>query len=180
MNSNNFYFCFICVTYSETRMYPKEMINIVRDFYNNNNYSIRDVKKIFKITKTFIHRWINNIYDVVKNKIVSNYDLICTTITDVILKNPFITLKSIQTEISKTINKNISISGIYVYLKKLNITYKKVSKQMYSNVKDLNKKIREFKKIIKKIKLKNVVCLDESYVQTNMSHEYGWSKTGKK
>ena len=33
---------------------------------------------------------------------------------------------------------------------------------------NLKQKVKEFKKIIKNIKLKNIVCLDESYIMTNM------------
>jgi transposase len=161
-------------------MYPKEMINIVRDFYNNNNYSIRDVALIFKISKSTIHRWISDIIKVIKVKSITDYDLICTVIINSIQSNSFMTLKDIQIKIHETVNKKVSISGIYVYMKKLNLSYKKVSKHLYSNINDLNKKVKKFKKIVSKIKLNDIVCLDESFVHTNMCNDYGWSKKGHK
>ena len=51
---------------------------------------------------------------------------------------------------------------------------------MYSNKKVLEQKIKEFKKIIKNIKLNNIICLDEIYVMSNICHNFGWSKKGKR
>lgn len=160
-------------------MYPKQMIKIVKDFYKTNNYSIREIAIIFKISKSTIHRWIN-IEEIKTKKIIINYDVIKNTIEKIIKENPFVRIKDIQTKVNKIINKKISFSGIYVYLKRLNFTYKQVSQKTYSNMKILGQKIKEFKKMIKKIKLKDIICLDESYIVTNMCNKFGWSKKGEK
>jgi len=158
-------------------MYPKEMIDIVKNFYNANKYSIREMAEIFKISKSTIHRWIH--IDIIKNKkIMSNHETIKEAIEKMIKENPFMRIKDMKLKLKMVINKDISMAGIYVYLKKLNITYKQISQKMYSNKKDLERKTKEFKKQIKKIKLKNIVCIDESYVMSNMCNKYGWSKKG--
>ena len=106
-------------------MYPKEMTNIVKTFYNNNNYTIREVAKIFNISKSTIHRWINKDEDKEKINKVVNYEMIANIISKIILENPFVTLKNIQTKIHELVNIKLSISGIYVYVKRLDISYKK-------------------------------------------------------
>ena len=161
-------------------MYPKEMINIVKNFYKSNKYSIREVSEIFKISKSTIHRWINIDNKNKKCKNVSDYEIIKETIENIVKENPFIRIKDIQNKIKNIICKYISVSGIYLYLKKLNITYKLASQKLYSNMNNLKQKVKEFKKIIKNIKLKNIVCLDESYIMTNMCNTYGWSKKGER
>lgn len=122
-------------------MYPREMIQIVKNFYNNNNYTIREISMIFEISKSTIHRWLNiNL----KNKTpikVSNEDIIKNTIIKIVTTNPLLTIKHIQLKIKEILNKSISYTGIYIHLKKLNFSYKKVSQKLYSNVKDLNLKI---------------------------------------
>lgn len=162
-------------------MYPKKMIPIVNNYYNSNNCTIREISKIFSISKSTIHRWINNKEKNgpdIKNSISS--ELICSTISNIILRDPFVTIKNVQQMVHKTINKKISISGIYIYFKKLKFSYKKVSFRSYSNIKNLNKQVKNFKKIVKKIKLNNIICLDESFIKTNMTFEHGWSKKGQK
>ena len=161
-------------------MYPKEMINIVKNFYKSNKYSIREVSEIFKISKSTIHRWINIDNKNKKCKNASDYEIIKETIENIVKENPFIRIKDIQNKIKNIICKDISVSGIYLYLTKLNITYKLASQKLYSNMNNLKQKVKEFKKIIKNIKLKNIVCLDESYIMTNMCHKYGWSKKGER
>ena len=37
-------------------MHNKQMINIVQNFYNNNNFSVRQVAEIFNIPKSTIHK----------------------------------------------------------------------------------------------------------------------------
>lgn len=153
------------------------MINIVKNFYVNNNYSIRDISNIFKISKSTIHRWINKT-NMTKN--IVNCNIINEIINKLVKENPFITLKMMQTKIRETIHKNISISGVYIHVQKLKLTYKKVSNKMYSNMKNLCAITKYFKKRIKRIKLNDIICLDESYIQTNMSGNYGWGKKGTK
>ena len=100
------------------------MIQIVKKFYKNNNYTIRDISLIFDISKSTIHRWLNsNIINTIK-KININYKIIMNTIEKYLLDNPFIIIKDIQHKLYTELNIKISISGIYIYLKKINFSYK--------------------------------------------------------
>ncbi len=47
-------------------MHNKELINIIKKFYTNNNFSIRKTAEIFNIPKSTIHRWLH--FDMLKNK----------------------------------------------------------------------------------------------------------------
>ena len=154
------------------------MIEIIKTFHKVNKYSIREIAEIFKISKSTIHRWIHIENIKCNNKKATNYEIIKEAIENMIKENPFMRIKDMQSKLKITINKSISIAGIYVYLKKLNITYKQISQKMYSNIENLKQKTKEFKKQIRKINLKNIVCLDESYIMTNMCNKYGWSKKG--
>lgn len=78
-------------------MYPKEMQEIVKNFYNNNQYSIREVSTIFNISKSTIQRWIINNVSI---KIKTNYkEQIDAIIKNIIDNNPFVTIKQIRDEL---------------------------------------------------------------------------------
>ena len=92
---------------------------------------MREVSEIFKISKSTIHRWINIDNKNKKCKNASDYEIIKETIENIVKENPFIRIKDIQNKIKNIICKDISVSGIYLYLTKLNITYKLASQKMY-------------------------------------------------
>jgi len=160
-------------------MYPKEMQTIVKNFYNNNEYSIREVAKIFNISKSTIQRWITS--DNLSKKVKNDYkDKIDKIINDTVIDNPFITIKDIKNNLENKLNIKISLTGVFIHVKRNGFSFKKVSKRMYRNLNEIKIKVKEFRKIIKKIKLSDIVCLDESGIKENMCEDYGWSKKGKK
>ena len=162
-------------------MYPKEMIQIVKNFYNNNNYSIRHVASIFNISKSTIQRWISYTISVdVINIIKSDKEKIMDFINEEIKINPFTTINKIKHKIYDKLNISISKTGVYIFMKLCNLSFKKVSKKTYNNMENIKKLTKQFKKQIKKIKLTDIICLDESCIKSNMSDDYGWSKKGEK
>lgn len=51
---------------------------------------------------------------------------------------------------------------------------------MYKNLKEIKNEVKKFRKLIKTIKLADIVCLDESGIKEDMCENYGWSKKGQK
>ena len=154
------------------------MQKIVEIFYNNNKYSIREVAKIFNISKSTIHRWINiNNLNKSLKEFKINYDKnIDETINTIINDDPFVMLKNVKNILEKKLSMNMSITGVYKHVKRNGFSFKKVSRRMYRNINEIKNKIKEFRKIIKTIKLSDVVCLDESGIKEDMCENYGWRK----
>ena len=158
-------------------MHPKKMREIVKKFYNKNEYSIREVALIFSISKSTIQRWI---VDNTPIKIKIDYkEQIDKIIKNVIDNNPFITINQIRDELEKQLKIKISLTGTYVHVKRNNFSFKKVSKRMYKNLKEIKNEVKKFRKLIKTIKVADIVCLDESGIKEDMCENYGWSKKGK-
>lgn len=162
-------------------MYPKQMIGIVKLFYNNNNYSIREVSKIFKISKSTIHRWIigtNNKLISAKAKVDNNSKII-----DIIKlemnSNPNITINGLTNKINNIYKIKISKTGVYIFVKKEKFVFKKIKKVICKDKKDIQKQQKMFKKNIKKIKMTDIICIDETGICSNVCNNYGWSKKGK-
>jgi len=160
-------------------MYPKQMINIIQLFYKNNDCSIREVSKIFSISKSTIGRWIHNIEKIQSDKNSTIKSKIRSVIQEEIKNNPFITIQELTKMVNNKCKTNVSNTGIYVHMKHLNLVFKKVKKVICKNKEEIIKKQKKFKKDIKKIKMKDVICLDETGIYSNMCSNYGWVKKGE-
>lgn len=161
-------------------MYPKQMTQIIKDFYNNNNYSIRQIANIFKISKSTIHRWITKVYKDNNDKDDTLKKKIQNLIKGLLIKNPFMTINKIQNTIMKELKIKISKTGTYIHMRKSGFSFKKVTKKLYNKKETINNEINKFKKIVRSINVKDIICVDESGIKSNMGHEYGWSKKGER
>ena len=162
-------------------MYLKTLRKIVRDFYRRNNMSIRKISEIFSIPRSTISRWILNKNIETANKNTNNHEEICLKINLMIEKDCYIKLLDIHKKLKEEHNINISKTAIHNCIKKNGISYKRVCKKLYGkNLDDLKVKQEEFRKKIKKISDKKIICIDESGFMTNDCPIYGYSKKGKK
>lgn len=158
-------------------MHNKDFINIIKNFYSNNNFSIREVAKIFNISKSTIHRWIHINNSNETNKInpklnkINKYKKI---IHEQIIINPLLNAKELQNIILEKTKIKISTSSIYIYIHQLGFTFKKIPKRNYTDKDILLKKQQIFENKIKSIKFKNIICIDESYFYSNTNNDYGW------
>ena len=160
-------------------MHNKNLINIVKKFYDNNNFSIRKVSEIFNIPKSTVHRWLhcdanssNKKHRTNKNaQNIYNYKIL---ISDELKKYPFCRAVDLQKKIHNKFGLKISISSIYIYVHQLGFRFKKVPKRNFTNKNLLLEKRQKFKNKIKNIKYKDVICIDESYFYSNSINEYGW------
>lgn len=151
---------------------------IVRDFYSRNNFSIRYIASIFKISKSTISRWIKNI---IKQRTKKMNPLnIYSMIKSIIESNCFVRLLDIQTKLSEEHKIKISLTTISKYIRCIGITYKRAKKRLFGKDIDclLNKQ-KEFRKKLQKVADKNIICVDESGFVTNDCPLYGYGFKGK-
>lgn len=157
-------------------MYSNDIKIRAITLYNKfKNY--RNIAKLLDISKSTIHRWVNNI---TQHRQINNIDFIIKFVKCVIDRNKFITIKQIVCKIKNKFNKTYSQSFIYTIIKKtLNYSFKKINNKNFNkSINDLKMKHNIFKKQIKNINTNNIICIDETYIHSNYSPNYGWSKKG--
>ena len=94
--------------------------------------------------------------------------------------NKFITVREIVSKLIVQFKQKYSNSLVYTAIvKQLGYSYKKISEKLYSkNISELLKRKKEFKEAHKDYK--NIICIDETYVHSNIYKKYGWSKKGER
>lgn len=158
-------------------MYNQDCINLVVKMYKNTNFSIRELAKILDIPKSNISRWILT-YDNPKppklSKINDNVGIILKYIQNSLKQNPFRTLSDFKHRILKKFQKYIGISTLSKYMKIIGYSKKKIGvRNTRSDTKEIKKKQKEFVKRLKKIPIKDILCLDESYINAKIYSNYG-------
>jgi len=149
----------------------------IKLYYKFNSY--RKVASILEISKSIIHYWINYEYVSIKNN-TNDINKITKFIKEALINDSYIT--TIKLKHSLFSKKGITVSKSLIYniiVNKLNYSYKKVSNKMYNkNITNLLKQKKIFKKAHKKYK--NIICIDETYVHSNIFYKYGWSPKGNR
>jgi len=158
-------------------MYSEDLKSRAINLYYKFN-SFRKVGDLLLISKLTIHRWIMNSTRKVKQKLDIKY---MTSFVEGLLKNnKFISIKDIRNKINKKFNKLLSLSFIHTFISKtLKFSYKKINNKLFNkSLLSLKSKQRKFTKNIKKIPINNIISIDETYIYTNYTKNYGWSKIG--
>jgi transposase len=158
-------------------MHNKDLINIVKNFYNNNNFSIRKTSEIFNIPKSTIHRWLHfnvSLNNKSSRANIENINKFKNFIHDELQIYPFNRAIDLQNKIFSKFNIKISLSSIYIYTHQLGFKFKKISKRNFTNKNFLSKQRQNFENKIKNIKYNDIVCIDESYFFSNSLNDYGW------
>ena len=151
-------------------MYSKKIKEIAISLYKQFN-SYRKVAALLNISKSIIHYWINYKYTPKTKNIPFNE--INIFIKNLLDNNNFITIKQITKLTNNKFNTKLSKSFIHTTIKqKLNYSFKKITKKNFSsNIQKLIKQKQLFKK--KYSNYKNIICIDETYVHTNIHNNYG-------
>lgn len=157
-------------------MYSTDLKNKSVNLYKRFR-SYRYVGNLLNIGKSTIHRWVNNISHKISKISINNLVIFIKKLID---SDKFITIKQIKNKASFKFKKKYSLSFIYTIIKnKLKYSYKKVNNKFYNkSVDELRSKQKLFIKNIKNINTNKIICIDETYVFTNFSRDYGWSKKG--
>lgn len=145
--------------------------------HHNRGLSYRQISDLLDISKSIAHYWINYKYKPKSNK---TFDLnkLVQSVKLFIDKNKFIIIREIAKKLNYQFKINFSNSLVYtIIIKQLEYSYKKVSEKLYSsNLSELLKRKKEFKDRHKNYK--NIICIDETFVYSNIYKKYGWSKKG--
>lgn len=158
------------------KMYSEDLRKKSIDLYFKFN-SLRKVAELLDIGKSTIHRWVKNMIIPAK----MDMDNMINFIKKLIDNDKFITIRKIRDEILKISKKMYSLSFIYTIVKKkLNYSYKKVSNKLYSNIEILKEKREKFIKKIRRINKNKIISIDETYLYSNHSKNYGWNKRGER
>lgn len=146
--------------------------------------SYRRASYFINVSKSTIQRWVceyENKNIIVDEKSLDNFDDIANFIKNLFKKDKFITITQITEKINKKFNKNISRTLIYLIIKKkLNYSYKKVTDRLKpKNKTKLTYLIKKFQKDLKSIDKNKIICIDETYLQSNIHPNYAWGLKGK-
>jgi len=161
-------------------MYSKDLKEKAINLYYKFK-SFRQVEHLLKIGKSTLHRWVNNI-TFSKPVKLNNLDDVIPFISKCLDNNKYITIKDIKLKLYKKFNHPYSYSFIYTIIKnKLKYSYKKVNNKFYyKSMKKLKIIQKQFSKFIKNIPVNKIISIDETYLYTNFTKNYGWSKIGFK
>jgi len=156
--------------------------------YYNKNHTVAETIDVFGISKSSLFNW-QKLYDnnnLTNKKRYNKINIklkphIKCYIRKYVLTRVVFKYRLLIKNIKKNFKINISKSSIYMTIKKINITYKKINKKKVTkNHKRLKKLKIKFKKLIKKIKIDDIISIDEASFDTNISFDKGWGIKGKK
>lgn len=153
------------------------------NYYNNSNKSLRSIEIDFDVTKSSLHRWINNI-SVVKNPKISIFIKranILKFLKRSLDHNPFQNLNLLKNKIKLKFNNNITIKTVSNYLKIIGYSKKKITRRLYNkSLKEHKLNRKRMKKQLKKIKNEDIICIDESCINKKLYANEGWCKKSKR
>lgn len=159
-------------------------LRIVKLFIEN-KYTVLELVKIFCVSKSSIYNWIklfknNNLKEKTKyfksSSILRNQQL-QSFIQEYITNNPNFNYILLLEILRKTFLIQIKKSSLYNIIKKINFSKKVVkTKKIYGCKYKLNDKKRFLQQIIKNINYNDIISIDEVSFDTNIIHNYAWSK----
>lgn len=168
--------------------YSFDLINSALNYHKISKLSLRNVAKIFGISKSVLFNWTLNLplkYNEKYNEKYNNSNNITPEMLKFLKRSLYLNPYQIQSEMIKKINKkfslDLSVNIIKKMLKILNYTKKKASRRFYN--KDLKKhkcNKREFKKKIKKINKDDIICLDEVGITRDTYKSFGYCHSTKR
>ena len=145
--------------------------------YNNSNKSLRTIAEEFNLSKSSLHRWINDI-SVIKTEKKNIYKKrleILTFLKRSLGHNPFQNLKMLNNKINKKFDIDITTKTISNYMKIIGYTKKKIVRRLYNkSLKDHLLKRKIIKDKIKTLNFEDIVCLDECGINRKLHADRGW------
>lgn len=157
-------------------MYSKYLRSVVINYYHQ-VHSFRTVSNIFKVSKSTIHRWVKGYSPKPRT---SKFLCLQKNIHETITNSPFLTLYQLRELLHKENNK-ISVSSLSRMLKKLKLTYKRVTKKFYYKSKEsLFSKQKQYIESISNVNHDKILSIDETYFYNTTNHNYGWCSSKKR
>ena len=152
--------------------------------FNNNDIKKKKAKiasESLNVSKSSVYNWNHHhVPNKLGRKILYTPPILCY-IMNYVLENVTFKMNLLIESIREKFNLNLHKSQIYKYLKKMNVSRKKIKKISTSVNKDeLKHKIMEFKKKMDSISRNKIISVDEASFDTYLSADYGWSEKGTK
>lgn len=155
-------------------MYETVLHDIVKRLRQVFKFSIRMIASMLNISKTTIHRWLHSANTGCKN--ISSTKRFSIDLQHIVTEQPFQTLS----EIINNHNLGISTSTLCRYMRKQNITRKKVYQIGPPDMEKVIKQRKVFSDTITQLCSSDILSVDESSLYSRMSPRQGWSKKGIK
>ena len=154
-----------------------ELKQIIIDCYNNQNKSLRELSKLYNVSKSAIGRWVNgvNIIPTKRNIPLKITPIISTFIVSLLPTKCII--KDMMYQIKQVHNVDVSICSIWRHLKSLKYTMKLNRKKTTCDKNSAEKK-QIFKSDINSVPIEDIYSLDEVGFQVEMYPRKGWSQRG--
>jgi transposase len=171
-------------------VYSFDLKKLVIDNYKLKNMNRSQIINIFKICNGSLYNWLNKhknneLHASTKNKHQSKKSKITSEIKcfirEYVIKKINFNRFELMEKINKKYNVIIKKSSIYKIIKKFKIKKKKIYKRI-NYLSDKKKQIltNQFKNKIKKISLSQIISIDETSIDSHISHNYGWALKGEK
>ena len=153
------------------------------NYYNSTKESLRHISKNFDISKSSLHRWINNKY-IIKTEKKTEYKIranILGFLKRSLDHNPFQNLYMLKNKIFIKYDLEVSKSTLSNYLKIIGYSKKKITRRLYGkSLKEQTLNRKNMKKKLKKINNNDIICIDESGIHRELYAKHGWCKKNKK
>ena len=173
--------------------YSTDLKTRVIDFYNtfkgvlfnNSKVTVRSISKLYKITKSTIHRWITIPPQIRIKEENINYHKninILNFLKRSLDHNPFQNLNMLNIKVFKKFDILLSTTTIGNYIKIIKYSKKKLTRRLYGtkSVKE-HIAIRKLKlKEIKKLNKKDIISIDECSINRETHAKYGYCKKTKR
>ena len=157
--------------------------------FNNDKITFRKLSIIFNVSKSTIHRWLSNIILPINinkqnSKLVNTHKNI--TVLNFLKRsldhNPFQNLNVLNIKVFKKFNISLSKKTISNYIKLIGYSKKKLTRRLYNtkNLKDHLDYRKQKLKEIQKIKIDDLICLDECSINRDTHLQYGYCNKKKR
>ncbi|MCJ7636344.1 MAG: IS630 family transposase [Nitrososphaeraceae archaeon] len=155
-------------------------------FEYKNNKRISEILNIFNISNGTLYNWVNNYTEGKLNekksylkKSMFTPEIKCY-IRSYILKYSNFYYKNLIKAVKRKYSIEMSKTSLYDTIHKLNITRKKYKQRIIPNKNKHKTMIKQFKNKIRKISEDDIICIDETSINTHIHSNYGWGMKGTK
>ena len=167
--------------------YPLIYKKIVCDYYfaNKGTHKVCDIIRLFKISNGTLYNWINkykrdNLNEKKSYVKISKYSLeVRNYVKLYVIKYCDFDYKKLIVSIKAKFKIKMSRSMLYSIVKELKITRKKFRTRIIPDKIKYANLIDKFKVKINDTDKDNIICIDETSINTHICSNYGWSLKGK-
>jgi transposase len=167
--------------------YPLIYKKLVCDYYfaHKGYQKVSDIIKLFNISNGSLYNWLdkhksNTLFEKQQYNKTSKYTPeVRNYIKSYVLKYCDFSYVKLMISIKYKFKIKISRSMLYSIIKSLNLTRKKFKQRILPDKNKHISKVETFQKQINDISHNDIICIDETSINTHACSKYGWSLKGK-